>query len=109
MAARLPRLSATAGYRLVVMLAVGVLALAGCVRGTSVAQGSELIRGPLRYLLASSTDLGPSRSADAQATVTLSDSTRPAGLIEWADSRGLSVRWRSGDQWAVVEANSVTS
>ncbi len=103
MVARLLRQSPITGYRLLVMLAASVLVLAGCVRVTSLAQGPELIRGPLWYLLASSTDLGPSRSADAQVTVTLSDSTRPAGLIEWADSRGLSVRWRSADQWAIVE------
>ncbi|WP_082690630.1 S53 family peptidase [Mycobacterium sp. M26] len=61
-----------------------------------------MITGPYASLLAASTNLGPSHAADAQLTVTLSGGTRPATLIEWAQSRGLTVRWRDGDDWAVV-------
>lgn len=54
-------------------------------------------------LLASSTDLGPSRSADTQITVTLDEAARPDALIDWSEARNLSVRWRPGDGWAIVE------
>jgi kumamolisin len=59
--------------------------------------------GPLAWFLASSTDLGPAGSGHAQLTVALKDSTRPQAFTEWAESRGLSVRWRPGEDWAFVE------
>jgi kumamolisin len=61
------------------------------------------ITGPYASLLASSSDLGPSRAGDAQLTVTLPSPARPARLIEWSDGHDLSVRWRPGDTWAIVE------
>ncbi|MCV7255516.1 S8 family serine peptidase [Mycobacterium hackensackense] len=61
------------------------------------------IAGPYARLLAASADLGASRSSDTQLTVTLADARRPDELIGWAAERGLSVRWRPGDVWAVVE------
>lgn len=64
---------------------------------------SAVIKGPFASLLASSTDLGPSRAGDAQLTVTLPDATRPDALMAWASARKLWVRWRSGDAWAIVE------
>jgi kumamolisin len=54
-------------------------------------------------LLASSRDLGPSRAGDAQLTVTLLDPSHPDALVEWAGARKLSVRWRPGNSWAIVE------
>jgi kumamolisin len=62
-----------------------------------------VIAGPYGSLLASSSDLGPSRAGDAQLTVALSDASQPGVLIGWATAQGLSVRWRPGDAWAVVE------
>ena len=35
-------------------------------------------------------------------TAELRSDNRPAALIDWAAHRGLSVRWRPGDSWAVI-------
>jgi kumamolisin len=59
--------------------------------------------GPIAALLADSTDLGPSRSGEAQLTVTLPGFGRPQALLGWASAHQLWVRWRPGDGWAVVE------
>nr|WP_232004728.1 S53 family peptidase [Mycobacterium sp. ACS1612] len=69
----------------------------------TVSGTSGLISGPYAYLLASSTDLGPSHRADTQLTAALSDTSRPDALYGWAGDNGLDVRWRPGDEWAVVE------
>jgi kumamolisin len=61
------------------------------------------VTGPYASLLASSSDLGPSRAGDAQLTVTLPSPARPVRLLEWSDAHGLSVRWRPGEAWAIVE------
>jgi kumamolisin len=82
-----------------VLIAVGVLALASDLRP---ARDAALIGGPYASLLASSTDLGPSQR-DAQLTAALNGSARPVALMSWARGRGLSVRWRPGDNWAIVE------
>ncbi|WP_231984697.1 S53 family peptidase [Mycobacterium sp. 852014-52144_SCH5372336] len=71
--------------------------------GACASRTPAVISGPYAALLASSTDLGPSRSADAQVTVTLSGLQRPAALMGWAGDRDLWVRWRPGDRWAIVE------
>ncbi|WP_369829771.1 peptidase S53 [Mycobacterium sp. 852002-51152_SCH6134967] len=71
--------------------------------GACASRTPAVITGPYAALLASSTDLGPSRSADAQVTVTLDGPQRPAALMGWAGDRGLWVRWRPGDGWAIVE------
>ncbi len=85
------------------LIAVGVLVFASDLRPVSGPDGGATIAGPYAYLLASSTDLGPSRSADAQLTVTLDGAVRPDALMDWAQARELSVRWRHGDRWAIVE------
>jgi len=90
-------------YRLLATLAVGVLVVVTGVRVASVSDNRAVIGGPLALLLASSTDLGSSRDGGAQLTVTLRDSARPQTLIEWARAHRMSVRWRQGDTWAVVE------
>jgi kumamolisin len=61
------------------------------------------VQGPLAHLLAGSTDLGSSRASAVRLTAALTDTTRPDVLIEWSDVAGLSVRWRPGDNLAVVE------
>lgn len=71
---------------------------AACAR-----QDPDVITGPYAALLASSSDLGPSRSGDTQLTVTLADPARASALTQWAGDRGLSVRTRPGDGWAIVE------
>jgi kumamolisin len=84
------------------LIAAGVLTLVSDLRA-SVSGTADLIGGPYSYLLASSTDLGPSRRADTQLTAALREATRPQTLFDWADSNGLAVHWRQGQEWAVVE------
>ncbi len=67
---------------------------------------SAIITGPFASLLASSTDLGPSRAGDAQLTVSLPDASRPGALMAWAGARELWVRWTPGNAWAVVEGSA---
>lgn len=70
------------------------------------APGGDVIVGPYASLLAASADLGPSRAADAQLTVTLPMASRPTGLIDWAQARGLAVRWQPGTEWAIVTGSA---
>ena len=60
------------------LIAVGVFALVSDLR-PSVTGNAGLIGGPYAYLLASSTDLGPSHRADTQLTAALRDPTRSLG------------------------------
>lgn len=64
---------------------------------------SPLIDGPYARLLERATDLGPARAQRVQVTASLHAATEPVRLAGWARDRGLSVRWRAGDDWAVVE------
>ena len=93
----------TARWRLLAILTAGVLVLITGVRAASVSDNRAVIGGPLALLLASSTDLGPSGNDGAQLTATLPGAARPETLIEWASERGMRVRWRPGDAWAIVE------
>ena len=69
----------------------------------SVQQSARDIDGPYARLLSDSTDLGPARDDRIQLTAALRDDDEPVALSNWAQSHGLSVRWRSGDDWAIVE------
>src|SRR5438105_3424307 len=62
-----------------------------------------MVGGPLHWLLASSTDLGRARGNSIHLTVELNDSHRPTALMAWADNNALSVNWRPGDNWAILE------
>jgi len=88
------RISALAATALVLTTGIS----AGCAR-----QESGAITGPYASLLASSSDLGPSHSDDAQLTVTLTDPKQAQKLIRWASDRGLSVRGQPDDGWAILE------
>lgn len=90
-------------FRLLVLAAAGALMLASGARVAQAPEPPNLIGGPLGRLLANSADLGPSRSGHAQITAALRDSTRPETLLAWAKDQGLSVHWRTGDDWAFVE------
>ncbi|WP_156617031.1 protease pro-enzyme activation domain-containing protein [Mycobacterium sp. 852014-52144_SCH5372336] len=85
------------------LITAGVLVLVSDLRPVSARFGGEVIAGPYSYLLASSTDLGPSLDSGVQLTMALRDEHRPTGVYAWADGHGLSVRWRPGHPWAVVE------
>jgi kumamolisin len=64
---------------------------------------AAVVGGPLALLLASSTDLGPARGDQVQVTVELRDTGRPSALMAWASSNALSVRWRPGDNWVILQ------
>ncbi|WP_163690873.1 S53 family peptidase [Mycolicibacterium gadium] len=94
--------------RLRVQARLSALVAAAALTATSFSaacarQSPDLITGPYAALLASSADLGPSRSADTQLTVTLADPSQAQTLTRWAGDRGLWVRTRPGDGWAIVE------
>jgi kumamolisin len=92
-----------ARYWPAVLASAVLLVLASDLPRAVVPAGPARITGPYASLLGSSSDLGPSRAGDAQVTVTLPSPARPAALFEWTDARGLSVRWRPGNTWAIVE------
>ncbi len=84
------------------LLILGVLVLVTDLGAAPVAV-SKVIEGPYSSLLAASTDLGPARTDRVRLTAALRRTSRPAALISWAHQNGLSVGWRPGDPWAVVE------
>jgi kumamolisin len=93
--------------RIAVLLTVAAAAIIGDRAGVSVTSSAPSpggrIDGPYAALLASSTDLGPARGDRAQLTAALRGPRRPEQLMRWSADHGLSVRWRGGDSWAVVE------
>jgi kumamolisin len=93
----------TTRRRLSALITAAALLVASGVCAGCVARSPAAITGPYASLLASSTDLGPSHSDKAQLTVTLAESDRPDALMQWASTRGLDVRWRPSDRWAIVE------
>lgn len=95
-----------AGLWLLTVVVVGVLALASDLRIPSSAGTPADIDGPFASLLAASTDLGPARGDHVQLTAMLSRRQRPDALMGWAGEHGLSVRWRPGDAWAIVEGTA---
>lgn len=86
---------------------VGVLAFTGADQQDSPrflkALYPKVIEGPYARLLSESIDLGPARSDPVQLTAELHQRAEPVHLIEWARSQHLSVRWRDGDSWAIIE------
>lgn len=90
------------------LVAAGVFVLVADLRPGPARPGDDVIAGPYSYLLASSTDLGPSRDRGVQLTMALRDENHPAAVFAWADGHDLSVRWRPGHRWAVVEGQAVS-
>jgi kumamolisin len=66
---------------------------------------ANVIGGPYARLLAQSADLGPARFDRVQLTAALQRRAEPLRLRSWADSRGLTVDWRNGDDWAVISGS----
>lgn len=103
-----PSGSATrAPLRRALALIFAVVAAAGTVLAAAGPQAGpaqpDVITGPYASLLAASADLGPARGANVQMIAALRAQARPTALIGWARGRDLSVRWRPGDRWAVIE------
>ena len=88
---------AAAGLLIVLTLSLGLLA------GDRTHAPTGLIGGPYGRLLAEAVDLGPARVDRVQLTAALGRATRPVELTDWAAARGLAVRWRDGDAWAIIE------
>ncbi|WNG87640.1 S53 family peptidase [Mycobacterium sp. ITM-2016-00317] len=65
----------------------------------------KLIEGPYASLLDASTDLGQAREPSIEFTASLTDRSQPTALIDWARNQSLSVHWRPGDDWVVVEGS----
>ncbi len=83
-----------------------VLAVAGLAAAADPAAApthADTISGPYARMLAESADLGRSREQRVRMTAALYQRARPERLEDWARTRGLSVRWRDGDDWAVIE------
>lgn len=85
------------------LVAAGALTLVSDLRPAALRDGGEVIAGPYSYLLASSTDLGPSHNSHVQLTMALHDDGHPAAVFDWARTSDLEVRWQQGHDWAVVE------
>ncbi len=90
------------GCSLAVSLVAGVAVLVSAPRSEPVPTAVS-IAGPYAHLLASSTDLGPSTLDHARVTVGLRSAVRPDPLLQWAATKNLAVRWRPGEEWAIVE------
>ena len=87
---------------LLTVLAVTAVLVAD-LRRPSVPAEADTISGPYASLLESSVDLGPALTDHVQLTAALRGAARPDLLMGWAQRQGLSVRWRPGDTWAIVE------
>lgn len=79
-----------------------VLVAAGAAYATAPA-GGRIVGGAYGRMLAETADLGPARDERVRLTAALHGPAQPARLDAWARARNLSVRWRDGDDWAVIE------
>lgn len=84
-------------------LAAAVVVVFVLAVGAHPGAPANTIGGPYSRLLAESTDLGPAHTARIQLTAALHQPAEPLRLTDWARSRGLTVRWRAGDAWAIIE------
>jgi kumamolisin len=93
-----------AGKRSAALLTIGLLGVVAA-SGPPISPAwddGHIITGPYASLLAASKNMGPSRAGDAQVTVRLPTAERPSGLMDWANSHQIAVRWRPNEDWAVV-------
>ena len=100
---RQPLLARALACCLTLTLAAGVSVVGSDHRAEPSPDPTAAIGGPYALLLASSTDLGPSRIEHSQLTVALREPRRPDQLMGWAAREGLVVRWQDGEDWAIVE------
>lgn len=73
---------------------------------TVTSRPDRVIGGAYARLLASASDLGPAAEQRVRITAMLHPAATPRRLAVWATDHGLSVRWREGDEWAVVEGSA---
>ena len=93
----------TAWRWLLALITVGVLVAAAADLRAPQPTGPADITGPYASLLAASTDLGPAQGDHVQLTAALHDTSAPDLLSGWASEHGISVRWRAGDGWAILD------
>ena len=86
--------------------ASALIAFAAVGLTVGIPDAPPVIDGPYARLLAGATDLGPAQPRPVALTAELHRPAVPTRLIEWARARGLSVRWREGDPWAIVEGHT---
>jgi len=88
---------------LAALLLIGALVVAVDLYVGRERPDEKLIEGPYASLLDASTDLGPAREESIELTATLTDESQPTALMDWARDQSLSVQWRPGDDWVIVE------
>ncbi|MGK2865379.1 MAG: S53 family peptidase [Mycobacterium sp.] len=87
------------------LLLVGALVLAVDLYADRERPDDKLIDGPYASLLEASTDLGPARERSIELTASLTDPSQPEELMDWARDRALTVQWRPGDDWVVLQGS----
>ena len=85
-----------------VAVTAALLALFAADRPQVLGRPADIL-GPFSRLLSAATDLGPAGDDSVQLTAQLRDASAPVRLDAWARSRGLAVRWRDGEGWAIIE------
>lgn len=73
------------------------------IRSNPDSQLAQVISGPFAVLLGESAELGASHAETVELTAELRGTGSPDGLARWAKDSGLSLRWRVGDNWAVLQ------
>jgi len=79
-----------------------LLVLAAAVHPGALLRGAA-VDGAYARFLAASTDLGPAREESVRLSAALQKPSQPVELDRWARAHALSVRWRSGSDWAVID------
>jgi kumamolisin len=95
---------------LLALTVTGLLVLALGLRGAAPVRSSDdrpPIAGPVAWLLAASTDLGPAHRQQISVAAALHGPARPQTLYGWAADRHLAVRWQPGADWAYIEGAPV--
>ena len=99
---RAVRRSLRAGARELGAAALAALVVLGAAGYPAVGH-RHLVGGAYGRLLAAATDLGPAYDAHVRVTAALRQPSRPVELDRWARARDLSVHWRDGSDWAVID------
>jgi len=88
------------------MLTGAALLVSSCGWSSQREPDQAEITGAYASLLADSEDLGSSDAPGTSVAVGLRNAVRPAVLFDWAGARRLSVRWRPGESWAILEGGA---
>lgn len=91
---------------LLALTATALLVFSLGLRSTAFSRSGDeqpVITGPMSWLLAASTDLGPARSRQISVAAALHHSARPQALTAWAANRHLTIQWQPGADWAYLE------